>query len=982
MADSRIDQNATIENASINSDSTGRTFASGKNSSSSFPHGDSNLHEKDLKKRNVSVGNAANPANAEFEQKFNEICNSPATSLGQCVGKIQQLQKLLEESGPDTLTPTEKNSFCEKIAKIVNDGKEIASKEISSSKVSLEETLAKEITVDNNACLAIHFYHGLCKETNSLFSFLEQSISLSGSFESKFGFGSDEKNLTNTLLKYRNECQEEKAKTDARVVDTFEKVFSDLIHYWSNDYLQASDKSEMSKILNCYDEFCKEVMTNDLIGGILDCSDLKAEKYKSLLQNAMTVFSRVSTEYENRGDVSKNINFSKTFNEYASGIKSRINNKIRVCCITNDASQAKAWRDILDELDKNSSAAVYALKPGEYKPINADKTKEKIKEIGDEFKKKASNLEWKDCFDLLGKVPAIKALYDLDAHVNDTVGNHTQMVLRQFKEQSRFFDLDNVQQEMQKIKGFEEFDVNKFMTTLLLLHDIGKGLGSSSAEQHAFTPPIAHDIMLILGFTPKEIKLAETLIGNDILGEYQKFRGVLPGSPVAVAHRVRALADSIDLPGRTFFKMLRALYISDASSYRTIRGYCMTKTDDGKLKFKVSVQTDGASRLENVEEVFNVVDPKALEDSIHSRLEDENFSVTKLFDSSNYGISFNVFKIADYIRQNETALATNPKFKDNQKKIMEMVNFAITLKDDKFKSDYAEYLIRYRLMVREKCDLQRFNGKTMSEAKRSDDMKDLSEKFNGIFREICPTDWTKFMGEYYLTRNATKCEAFKLLTSLQRNVPFGDQVWLYGLGQAYENLENVLGDVPVTEGQALQGFAAYQALCMELMLQLNMPNKVEDKGAFVVRLQPEGTLCGSTPVDSFATGAKAQYRIDKGPFFSLSCTFGKKFSSADEFTNSTAEYGSRVLLIFVPLHRMCGADITNLFLGVSGTLMANLHDLPYANLPTSDISYFNGSKAQSNFDAANLNLNDLNSLFTKENMEYALNSLGLTMNNS
>jgi hypothetical protein len=167
------------------------------------------------------------------------------------------------------------------------------------------------------------------------------------------------------------------------------------------------------------------------------------------------------------------------------------------------------------------------------------------------------------------------------------------MVLEQFVDQERFFDLKKVQEAMRRTNGFESFDVKKFMVILLLLHDIGKSIGADASEQHAFTLPIMGTIMSQLGFSRKEVALAKLMVGNDILGEFEKNDGrVSPASVTEVIAQIRALADEAGVPARQFFRMLRALYISDASSYPFIRDNFMERRKSGQLKFKIRPEED------------------------------------------------------------------------------------------------------------------------------------------------------------------------------------------------------------------------------------------------------------------------------------------------------------------------------------------------------------------------------------------------------
>jgi hypothetical protein len=195
--------------------------------------------------------------------------------------------------------------------------------------------------------------------------------------------------------------------------------------------------------------------------------------------------------------------------------------------------------------------------------------------------------DWRKAFQLLNEIPTVKKLYAGDAHVSEkyTVGEHTERVLYQFDDQKKFFHLTSTQNELRKIKGFEKIDVPGFMVLTLLVHDIGKSLTRNTRAQHDYTLPIIEELMTQFGFSPQMINLLTLIVGNDILGCWE-ISGTSNGQTSAsVISAIKKLALRAGVPAKAFFRLLRALYICDASSYPKVRKGFMTVDQSGKLRF-------------------------------------------------------------------------------------------------------------------------------------------------------------------------------------------------------------------------------------------------------------------------------------------------------------------------------------------------------------------------------------------------------------
>ncbi|MDR2737512.1 MAG: hypothetical protein LBB18_01035 [Puniceicoccales bacterium] len=193
-------------------------------------------------------------------------------------------------------------------------------------------------------------------------------------------------------------------------------------------------------------------------------------------------------------------------------------------------------------------------------------------------------------FDMLAKIPAFKALFNGSTVLTHalsgdpmTVGDHTKQVLGQFYSQREFFNIEKAAASIEGTPGFENFNANAFMEALITVHDIGKSIGRDATDQHKFTVPILSETMAALGFSEKEINLAEQLVDNDILGDLQKDPN---GDPAHALNQLRDRAAAAGIPIDTFFLLQKALYVSDASSYPAVRNGVMWQSHTtGQLFF-------------------------------------------------------------------------------------------------------------------------------------------------------------------------------------------------------------------------------------------------------------------------------------------------------------------------------------------------------------------------------------------------------------
>lgn len=218
---------------------------------------------------------------------------------------------------------------------------------------------------------------------------------------------------------------------------------------------------------------------------------------------------------------------------------------------------------------------------------------DQFKLIGNELRTR--DFSGREVIAKLSTIPKIKALFQgwNGNEMNLTVGQHTQGVLDQFEDQKSHYQLNLVNEQLQSLPGFENFDAERFMKVFLALHDIGKSIGEHTSEQHEYTVPILCESMHQMGFSEGEIRLAVALVRHNFVGDLQlggRRRGADEelSRAAAFAEMVMEVADEAEIPREAFLQLQLLFYISDCSSYPSIRNK-MKKDTSGKLAFNEAV---------------------------------------------------------------------------------------------------------------------------------------------------------------------------------------------------------------------------------------------------------------------------------------------------------------------------------------------------------------------------------------------------------
>ncbi|MDR2720912.1 MAG: hypothetical protein LBB15_01320 [Puniceicoccales bacterium] len=463
--------------------------------------------------------------------------------------------------------------------------------------------------------------------------------------------------------------------------------------------------------------------------------------------------------------------------------------------------------------------------------------------------------DWRRAKKLLCEVPALQALYNGDAQVQEgySVGDHTEKVLAQFEDQEKFFNLSAIEGVIRRASGFENFKAKEFMMVMLLLHDIGKSIGQNALEQHIFTVPIMAAIMRNLGFLKNEIKLAELIVGNDILGEFQKNCDEDQSKQAyRVAGKLRELAHAAGIPSEAFFNLEYAFYICDASAYPSLLSNNMQKDQAGRLAFKSN--SEKISNASAVKSCFEKAKTKDVGGFVGEVLKRKNFDPRMLFDASEANLENSVFDVASYISNNKNLVEKSGISAENKKTIFEMVDFAGVLQKDNFKESYAEDLILSRLDLRKQGNLY---DKLTNTDGFGEHNNAKAQKCMNSFEKYCKEKIGNnfFASDFFagfFQSSGDKILGFNLLVASARYYPLGEYFWVGPSKNldpdptvtSQRQLDDLLGRYGISQDQAMRAVAAWHALSIELMTKVDLPGKTEDNSIHLLRAEVGEVLLG------------------------------------------------------------------------------------------------------------------------------------------
>ncbi|MDR2737937.1 MAG: hypothetical protein LBB18_03295 [Puniceicoccales bacterium] len=517
--------------------------------------------------------------------------------------------------------------------------------------------------------------------------------------------------------------------------------------------------------------------------------------------------------------------------------------KLGLICDEGEWSEETFQKKIIEKRNMESPASKYieVFKDG---AEGAKLVRENSASIMDAI----GNKNWFGAQKCLCKIPGINELYENEAQVSEgySVGEHSREVLGQFDYWKEFFNLGKIEKKMRSVPGFSDFKAEEFIMVMLLLHDIGKSVGPSALEQHIFTVPIMAAIMRNLGFSNDQVKLAELIVGNDLIGEFQKSE--VKDDQSKQAHRVTGklgeLAHEARVPSWVFCELEYLFYICDASASPNLLSNEMQMDENGQLAFKSkSGKISNASAVKNCFEEAK----KDVGGFVEGTLKRDNFDPRMLFDTSEINFENGVFDVANYILENKNLITRANISKKDRETIFEMANFAHVLQLDKFKESYSEDLILSRLAMRGWDSLYSSitNANGFGEHNNVDAQRCMVD-FERYCREKIGDHFsaTKFFDGFFQT-NGEKILAFNLFAASSRYQPLSEYFWAAPAADsdpdpvvaAQEQMENLLATNGISKGDAMLALAMWHALSIELMTRIDLPGKTDDNSIHLLRAE-------------------------------------------------------------------------------------------------------------------------------------------------
>lgn len=306
-------------------------------------------------------------------------------------------------------------------------------------------------------------------------------------------------------------------------------------------------------------------------------------------------------------------------------------------------------------------------------------------------------------------IPRFEALFNGDFGLGKdfTVGVHTGQVMDQYEGQKEHYDLDGLQTSMRQRPGFEDFNADRFMKTVVAFHDIGKSLcGGDNARQHEFTLPILRESMEKMGFSEQEVRLAANLVNNDLLGEWQVGKTHDVGT---VRSGLRSLAQDSGVSLKDYLTMQKLFYISDSSSYEPIRESFMEAGQGGKLRFSEN-RTDDVLKSFKTEHGklgtlvgSTLLNPTALANGIKHPID--------LFSADLSGTGHNIYDMSRLLVENKEELQSaidqlepedlRPTAQARLDQALAMAEFSLKMDADHWTPDHTKGVVVARLNIRQ-----------------------------------------------------------------------------------------------------------------------------------------------------------------------------------------------------------------------------------------------------------------------------------------
>jgi hypothetical protein len=144
---------------------------------------------------------------------------------------------------------------------------------------------------------------------------------------------------------------------------------------------------------------------------------------------------------------------------------------------------------------------------------------------------------------------------------SSTLEDHISAVLKLSQEIDSLYDIGGWSTQDEKYKNLKGL-----MNVLLLMHDMGKGVGRR-AFQIQLNEPIASHFFRKWGYSPFEVKLGSELVSDDVIG-------LMVQKKISVTEAINSIkrkANRSQVPSYLFFLLNMHYYTADAGSYPSLR---------------------------------------------------------------------------------------------------------------------------------------------------------------------------------------------------------------------------------------------------------------------------------------------------------------------------------------------------------------------------------------------------------------------------
>ena len=165
--------------------------------------------------------------------------------------------------------------------------------------------------------------------------------------------------------------------------------------------------------------------------------------------------------------------------------------------------------------------------------------------------------------------PYLNALLQSSAQVweMETIEDHVRKVIAIAQEIAPMYHLDQMPKEDPRL-----VHIKSLMNVLLIMHDMGKGLGRKIDQYDLHFPVVTH-FLRKWGYSEFEVQLATELLMIDVIGQMIQEKASIKDSFASL----RRKATRLGIPLNTFLRLHMIYYSADAGAYESLRSLVFTR---------------------------------------------------------------------------------------------------------------------------------------------------------------------------------------------------------------------------------------------------------------------------------------------------------------------------------------------------------------------------------------------------------------------